>query len=117
MQGLGNDDPRVIGEYRLQACLGSGGIGRVYLGLSPVGRAVAVKVLHPGLAGDAKFLRRFGQEVAAARAVSGIYTARSSRPGWTTIRRRLDDLEHSRIRRGNIRTGLETYRSSPGKRR
>jgi serine/threonine protein kinase len=49
MQGLGNDDPRVIGEYRLQACLGSGGMGRVYLGLSPAGRAVAVKVLHPGL--------------------------------------------------------------------
>ena len=50
-------------------------MGRVYLGLSPAGRAVAIKVVHPDLASDADFLRRFGQEVAAARAVSGIYTA------------------------------------------
>jgi serine/threonine kinase PknH len=75
MRELGPDDPRVIGEYRLRARLGSGGMGRVYLGLSPAGRAVAIKVVNPELAGDAEFLHRFGQEVAAARAVSGIYTA------------------------------------------
>jgi serine/threonine kinase PknH len=75
MKALAADDPRVIGEYRLQSLLGQGGMGRVYLGLSPAGRAVAVKVVHPDLARDAEFLRRFGQEVAAARAVSGIYTA------------------------------------------
>jgi len=75
MKALAVDDPRVIGEYRLRAQLGSGGMGRVYLGLSPGGRAVAVKVVHPDLARDTEFLRRFGQEVAAARAVSGIYTA------------------------------------------
>jgi len=75
MKALAPDDPRVIGEYRLRAQLGAGGMGRVYLGLSPAGRAVAVKVVNPDLAGDAEFLHRFGQEVAAARAVSGIYTA------------------------------------------
>jgi serine/threonine protein kinase len=75
MKALAEDDPRVIGEYRLRAQLGSGGMGRVYLGLSPGGRAVAIKVVHPDLARDTEFLRRFGQEVAAARAVSGIYTA------------------------------------------
>ena len=75
MKPLAADDPRVIGEYRLRAQLGAGGMGRVYLGLSPAGRAVAIKVVHPDLASDADFLRRFGQEVAAARAVSGIYTA------------------------------------------
>jgi serine/threonine protein kinase len=75
MKALAADDPRVIGEYRLRAQLGAGGMGRVYLGLSPAGRAVAIKVVHPELAGDADFLRRFSQEVAAARAVSGIYTA------------------------------------------
>ena len=74
MKPLGADDPRVIGEYRLRAQLGAGGMGRVYLGLSPAGRAVAIKVVYPELASDAAFLRRFGQEVAAARAVSGIYT-------------------------------------------
>jgi hypothetical protein len=88
MKPLAADDPRVIGEYRLRARLGAGGMGRVYLGLSPAGRAVAVKVVHPDLASDAAFLRRFGQEVAAARAVSGIYTAPvvatglDERPPW-----------------------------------
>jgi hypothetical protein len=75
MKALAADDPRVIGEYRLQSRLGQGGMGRVYLGLSPAGRAVAIKVVHPDLARDTEFLRRFRQEVAAARAVSGIYTA------------------------------------------
>jgi Protein kinase domain len=88
MKPLAADDPRVIGEYRLRAQLGAGGMGRVYLGLSPAGRAVAIKVVHPDLASDADFLRRFGQEVAAARAVSGIYTAPvvasglAERPPW-----------------------------------
>jgi hypothetical protein len=88
MKALGPDDPRVIGEYRLRAQLGAGGMGRVYLGLSPAGRAVAIKVVNPDLAGNAEFLHRFAQEVAAARAVSGIYTAPvvasglSERPPW-----------------------------------
>ena len=88
MKPLAADDPRVIGEYRLRAQLGAGGMGRVYLGLSPAGRAVAIKVVHPDLASDGDFLRRFGQEVAAARAVSGIYTAPvvasglNERPPW-----------------------------------
>src|ERR1035437_1688813 len=75
MKALARDDPRMIGGDRVRAPLGPGGMGRVYLGLSPGGRAVAIKVVHPDLARDAEFLRRFGQEVAAARAVSGIYTA------------------------------------------
>src|ERR1700736_3951524 len=75
MRALAPDDPHVIGEYRLRARLGAGGMGRVYLGLSPAGRAVAIKVVNPDLAGNAEFLHRFAQEVAAARAVSGIYTA------------------------------------------
>ncbi len=75
MKALAPEDPRVIGEFRLRARLGSGGMGRVYLGLSPAGRAVAIKVVNPDLASDDEFLHRFAQEVAAARAVSGIYTA------------------------------------------
>ncbi len=75
MKALAADDPRVIGEYRLRGRIGSGGMGRVYLGLSPAGRAVAIKVVQPNLAQDTEFLRRFQQEVALAKAVSGIYTA------------------------------------------
>jgi len=75
MEALSADDPRSAGEFRLRARLGVGGMGRVYLGMSPAGRAVAVKVVHPELARDAEFLARFRSEVAAAQAVNGIYTA------------------------------------------
>ncbi|WP_254716682.1 serine/threonine-protein kinase [Actinomadura sp. WMMB 499] len=68
-------DPRRVGTYRLVARLGAGGMGRVYLGRSPGGRPVAVKVIHPHLAGDPEFRRRFGQEIAAARRVGGVHTA------------------------------------------
>jgi len=72
---LGAEDPRVIGEFQLRARLGSGGMGRVYLGVSPAGRAVAVKVVHPHLARDPEFSSRFKREVAAAQAVNGAYAS------------------------------------------
>ena len=75
MEPLSADDPRQIGGFTLRSRLGAGGVGRVYLAFSPGGRAVAMKVVHPGLAADPEFLRRFRNEVAAARAVSGMYTA------------------------------------------
>jgi hypothetical protein len=75
MEPLRVDDPCQAGEFRLRARLGAGGMGRVYLGMSPAGRAVAVKIVHPELAWDAEFIRRFRSEVAAAQAVNGIYTA------------------------------------------
>lgn len=75
MQPLKPDDPRVAGEFRLRARLGSGGMGQVYLGYSPAGRAVAVKICHPEFAADPAFVARFAREVAAARAVNGLYTA------------------------------------------
>jgi outer membrane protein assembly factor BamB len=75
MEPLQPGDPRVAGQFRLRARLGAGGMGRVFLGYSPAGRAVAVKVCHPELAADPDFVRRFAREVAAARAVNGVYTA------------------------------------------
>ncbi|MEU6034950.1 serine/threonine-protein kinase [Actinomadura sp. NPDC047616] len=74
MEALAAQDPRSIGRYRLQARLGAGGMGRVYLGHSPGGRAVAVKVVHPDLAADPQFRRRFAAEVQAARTVGGFHT-------------------------------------------
>jgi hypothetical protein len=68
-------DPRWIGPYWLEERLGSGGMGRVYLGRSPGGRQVAIKVIRPELAEDADFRARFAREVSAARKVSGIFTA------------------------------------------
>ena len=75
VEPLAADDPRQIGGYRLQARLGAGGMGRVYLGYSPGGRPVALKVVHPELARDPEVMSRFRREVAAAQAVSDAYTA------------------------------------------
>jgi outer membrane protein assembly factor BamB len=75
MQPLEPGDPRVAGKFRLQARLGAGGMGQVYLGYSPAGRAVAVKICHAEFAADPAFVARFAREVAAARAVNGLYTA------------------------------------------
>ena len=75
MEPLAANDPRQVGVFRLHSRLGAGGMGRVYLGYSPGGRAVAVKVVHPELARDPEFMLRFRREVQAAEAVSGAYTA------------------------------------------
>jgi len=68
-------DPQWVGRYRLVKRLGTGGMGRVFLGQSPGGRLVAVKLIRPELADDPGFRRRFAQEVSAARRVSGLFTA------------------------------------------
>ena len=75
VKGLQPGDPQTIGPYRLVGQLGSGGMGRVYLGVSAGGRPVAVKVVRTELAEDPDFRTRFGREVAAARRVSGLFTA------------------------------------------
>ncbi|WP_405615417.1 PQQ-binding-like beta-propeller repeat protein [Streptomyces sp. NBC_00076] len=68
-------DPERVGPYRIVGRLGEGGMGRVYLGLSRSGRKFAVKVVRPELSEDPSFRQRFAREVAAARAVSGAFTA------------------------------------------
>ncbi|MEV7384821.1 serine/threonine-protein kinase [Streptomyces sp. NPDC091215] len=75
MQPLAGDEPAVVGPYRLLGRLGSGGMGRVYLGRSAGGRTVAVKIVHPHFALDEEFRARFRREVAAARRVGGAWTA------------------------------------------
>ncbi|GAA0246931.1 hypothetical protein GCM10009527_049440 [Actinomadura nitritigenes] len=75
LKSLGAHDPARVGPYRLLAVLGSGGMGRVYLGRSPGARAAAVKVVRPELSGDPAFLARFRREAAAARAVGGAFTS------------------------------------------
>ncbi|MFI0349944.1 protein kinase [Actinomadura sp. 9N407] len=68
-------DPWRIGVYRIMGRLGAGGMGQVFLGRSPGGLAVAVKVIHEAIAADPGFRARFRREVATARAVSGAFTA------------------------------------------
>jgi hypothetical protein len=84
---LGPDDPGQLGAIELRAVLGSGGMGRVYLGVTPAGY-VAVKRVLPQLANDEAFIRRFRQELdnvarlpaeVGARLLAADYTAR---PPW-----------------------------------
>jgi membrane-associated protease RseP (regulator of RpoE activity) len=75
MQPLTSDDPATIGGYRLEARLGSGGMGRVYLAFTPAGRPVALKVVRSDLGDDQDFRIRFEQEIQAAQRVRGLYTA------------------------------------------
>ncbi|MEV7086166.1 PQQ-binding-like beta-propeller repeat protein [Streptomyces sp. NPDC093085] len=72
---LRGGDPAEIGGYPLEARLGSGGMGTVFLARTSSGRAVAIKLIHQHFAGDDEFRIRFRQEVAAARRVSGAFTA------------------------------------------
>ncbi len=73
--GLRAGDPRRVGPYQLLGRLGCGGMGSVFLGRSAPGTLVAVKVIRADLAGDPGFRARFDREVAAARKVSGRFTA------------------------------------------
>ncbi|MGW2210866.1 serine/threonine-protein kinase [Streptomyces sp. NPDC001781] len=72
---LRESDPAEIGGYPLEARLGSGGMGTVFLARTASGRPVAVKLIHRHFAEDDEFRIRFRQEVAAARRVSGAFTA------------------------------------------
>ena len=73
---LAPGDPQRLGDYQLIGLLGNGGMGRVYLGISPGGSQVAVKVMHPQFAGDTAFRQRFRREAETAMRVSGPFTAR-----------------------------------------
>jgi serine/threonine protein kinase len=75
MDPLRAGDPPQVGVYQLVGRLGDGGMGQVFLGVSPGGRPVAVKVIRPEYSADPEFRRRFAREVEAARRVGGFHTA------------------------------------------
>lgn len=80
----------VAGRYRLVRLLGSGGMAQVWEATDAVlGRRVAVKILHPHLAEDDQFVRRFRQEAVAA--------ARLSHPGIVGIYDTCSDGAHEAI--------------------
>src|SRR5699024_7082301 len=70
-------DPPRIGRYRLNARLGIGGMGQVYLAHTVSGRPVVVKVIRPEHIDDTDFRARFSREAEAARRVGGFHTAQA----------------------------------------
>jgi len=75
---LRKSDPRQAGPYRLLSVLGSGGMGRVYLGRDTTGSTgrAAVKVIRPEYAEDPQFRKRFEREVGALDCIQGAHIVR-----------------------------------------
>ncbi|MFE3938158.1 serine/threonine protein kinase, partial [Streptomyces goshikiensis] len=71
MRPLLPSDPSAVGGHRLLGRLGSGGMGTVYLGRSPAGVLLAVKVIRADHAADPAFRERFRREAEAAGRLSG----------------------------------------------
>ncbi len=61
---------QTIGNYRIEALLGTGGMAEVYRALHVMlNRSAAIKVMHANLAADKSFQDRFVQEAKAAAAL------------------------------------------------
>src|SRR5262245_7486817 len=59
-----------VGNYRVIAKIGEGGMGSVYLGEHPlIGKRVAIKVLHEELAMKEDIVSRFFTEAKAVNAI------------------------------------------------
>ncbi|MGW5639399.1 bifunctional serine/threonine-protein kinase/ABC transporter substrate-binding protein [Streptomyces sp. NPDC003832] len=74
MERLLPSDPSVIGEYRLAARLGAGGMGVVYLARSPRGTWCALKSIRSEHADDPGFRARFRRETELAARLRARWT-------------------------------------------
>ncbi|MGW0844510.1 protein kinase domain-containing protein [Streptomyces sp. NPDC002787] len=116
----GTEELPEIPGYRIDSLLGSGGMGRVFLGTSPSGRQVAVKVIRGNLAHQPDFRRRFRREVTAARQVSGAFTAPvvdadpDADPPWMATLYVPGEPLDQRIKRGPVLGAEELYRLATG---
>ncbi|HET7352405.1 MAG TPA: serine/threonine-protein kinase, partial [Marmoricola sp.] len=66
----GQPDHASIGDYRLLALIGEGGMGVVHLAQAPDGRRVALKVLRPHVVGDSEARERLAREVSSLRRIT-----------------------------------------------
>jgi len=64
----------LAGRYRIESSLGSGASANVFAAFdTTLQRRVAVKVLHPALAADGGFLRRFRAEAQSAASLANVH--------------------------------------------
>ncbi|WP_308289593.1 bifunctional serine/threonine-protein kinase/ABC transporter substrate-binding protein [Streptomyces muensis] len=107
---------RRIGEFTVERRLGAGGMGVVYLARSAGGRRVALKVIRPEYADEPHFRARFRREVAAARKVSGAFTAPvvdadpDGDPPWLATQYVVGDALDARVRSGGPLPPAEVVR-------
>src|SRR2546426_4251249 len=94
-----------LGQYRIDALLGQGGMGEVYVAWDKLGRKVALKLLTQRFPGDKSGLTRFQQEARAVLAlnhphivtihdidqIEGVYYIASELVEGKTLRQRLDE--------------------------
>lgn len=85
--------PMRLGPCRLLHELGAGGMGRVYLAemsasrpYAGKGQHVAVKVLHPVLARDEEFVRRFEREAEVGASIANPYVVRTFEAGTAVLK-------------------------------
>src|SRR5438105_2815347 len=76
MADAAEDETVIDGKYRMLRLIGSGGMGAVYEGRHlRIGRRVAIKILHAGLARNRRVVARFEQEAQAAARVGSHHVA------------------------------------------
>ena len=94
-----------LGQYRIEALLGRGGMGEVYVAEDRLGRKVALKLLTQQFPGDKSGTARFQQEARTLLALNhphivtihdidqseGVYYIASELVEGATLRRRLDE--------------------------
>ncbi|MEU4564656.1 serine/threonine-protein kinase [Actinoplanes sp. NPDC023936] len=91
MEALLAEDPQQVGPYKIVGRLGAGGMGQVFLGVSPTADRVAVKVIKSVLLDDADFRERFALEVVNLKTVYGARVARfegaglDDEPPWLAV--------------------------------
>src|SRR3989442_772483 len=106
--GVKGEQPRIgkqLGQYRIEALLGRGGMGEVYVAQDKLGRKVALNLLTQRFAGDKSGIPRFQQEARTLLAlnhphivtihdidqIEGVYYIASELVEGETLRQRLDD--------------------------
>ncbi|MEU8886962.1 serine/threonine-protein kinase [Streptomyces sp. NPDC048442] len=67
------DDPRELAGYVLEARIGEGGMGTVYLSRTRGNQPVALKLIRREYADSAQFRQRFAREVEVSRQVHGYH--------------------------------------------
>ena len=75
----------IAGKYEVRGVLGEGATGIVYDAVGPNGVGVALKVMHPMLAGDQQIRGRFQREAAILRRLDGAHVCPILEFGEATV--------------------------------